>query len=78
MIRGSAPPPDITYNQLATVASINAFAGAHSGDDTITLAGADLRFDRLRARASTTAPATGRSTPRRRRACSSTALASSA
>jgi hypothetical protein len=47
MIRGSAPPPDITYNQLATEASINIFAGAHGGDDAITLVAADLRFDRL-------------------------------
>jgi hypothetical protein len=46
VIHGSAPPPDITYNKLATEASINAFAGAHVGDDTVTLASADLRFDR--------------------------------
>lgn len=46
VIHGSAPPPDITYNKLATEASINASVGAHTGKDGISLGTADLRFDR--------------------------------
>jgi hypothetical protein len=46
VIRGSAPPPDITYTKLATEASIDASAGVRVRDDAITLATADLRFDR--------------------------------
>jgi hypothetical protein len=46
VIRGSARPPDITYNNIATEATLGAFAGAHLGDDDVTLAAGDLRFDR--------------------------------
>lgn len=46
IIPGTAPPADITYNKLATEASINTVVGAHVNDDSVTLATADLRFDR--------------------------------